>query len=95
MPLPVLGLVTLGQRVFAALLIGSFIKQIISVLFGLGVGVVTFTFVLPEFFDFLQNKFASLPTEIENIVGILQVDRAITIILSASAAKLTYNSITN
>lgn len=61
---------------------------IVRVLFGMGVGLGTYTVVLPELVSFLQQFLNSMPQGMIDMLGAMKVDVALTIIFSAYSAKL-------
>lgn len=81
MPLPLL----------APLVVSAIVAAGVQILLALGIGFVSYTVALPAFYAFLTSLFTGLPPEIFQIVGILRVDIAITMMLSALAAKLSYS----
>lgn len=70
-------------------LLGAFIAK---VLLAFGIGVTTYTVALPPLRSFIQSQFTSLPPEVLNMVGILRLDIAMTIILSAAIANVGYKT---
>lgn len=80
MALPALGPILLSVIVAAAF----------RILVALGIGFITLTVALPSFYSFISQYFNELPLDILNVVGVLRLDIAITMILSAAAARLAY-----
>lgn len=80
MPLPALGGILLGVIIAAAF----------RILLAIGIGFVAYTVALPSFYSFITGYFQQLPPDILNMVGILRVDIAITMVFSAAAARLAY-----
>lgn len=80
MPLPAL----------APILLGVIIAAVFRILLAIGMGFLTFTVAVPEVYNFIRQYFTMLPPEVLGIVGILRVDIAITILISAAAAKVIY-----
>lgn len=76
MPLPLAGI--LG---------GVLLTVALKILFALGIGFLTYTVALPSLSSFIQSYFTALPPEILQIVGILRIDMAMTMMLSALAAS--------
>lgn len=78
----------------AAVLIPALVGVIAAagfrILTALGLGFVTFNVAMPNLLNFIQSYFGQLPANILNVVGVLRLDIAITIILSAAAAKVIY-----
>lgn len=77
-------------------LVASLVPLAKMVLKALGVGVVSYVginLVLTEATDVIMVNMLGLPVEIQQILGLLKVDVAINIILSAIATKLTLNGI--
>jgi hypothetical protein len=66
------------------------------VLRGLGVGMVTYigiNLILTEASDIILSNFLGLPPEIQQMFGLLKVDIAVNIILSAITTKLTLSGV--
>lgn len=80
MALPALGPILLGVIVAAAF----------RILLALGIGFVSYTVALPAFYSFIAQYLAELPVDILNMIGILRLDIAMTMILSAAAARMAY-----
>lgn len=80
MPLPAL----------APILLGVILAAVFRLLLAVGIGFVAFTVGLPAFYAFIRDYFTTLPPDILQLVGILRVDQAITLILSAAAARVAY-----
>ncbi len=57
-------------------------------LLALGIGYTTYNFGLPAFMSFFQSAIGSVPAEIRAGIGLAKLDVAITIIVSAVAAKM-------
>ncbi|KQW13131.1 DUF2523 domain-containing protein [Pseudomonas sp. Root401] len=77
-------------------LVASLVPLAKMVLKALGVGVVSYVginLVLTEATDVIMVNILGLPVEIQQILGLLKVDVAINIILSAITTKLTLNGI--
>lgn len=77
-------------------LVASLVPLAKMVLKALGVGVVSYVginLVLTEATDVIMVNMLGLPVEIQQILGLLKVDVAINIILSAITTKLTLNGI--
>ena len=72
------------------LLLGAAVASVFRVLIGLGLGFLSFTVALPTFYSYLNSFFQTLPPEILQVIGLLRIDIAITLILSALAARLVY-----
>lgn len=72
------------------IIIGVLLSVAFRFLVAIGLGFLTFTVALPEFHQFIQQYFTQLPQDVINIIGVLRIDIAMTIILSAAAAKLIY-----
>lgn len=70
-------------------LLGSFLAK---VLLAFGIGITTYSVALPPLKSFIQSQFSQLPPEVLNMVGILRLDIAMTIILSAAVANITYKA---
>lgn len=70
-------------------LLGGFLAKI---LLAFGIGVTTYTVALPPLISFIQTKFSALPPDVLNMIGILRLDIAMTIILSAAVANVTYKA---
>lgn len=79
MPAPLLIPALLGA-------VGAFVGQ---ALLALGIGLVSYNFVMPEFIALIQQQTGQLPPEVSAILALTKVDVAITIILSAVAANLS------
>lgn len=54
----------------------------------LGIGMATYSYILPQVVDFIQTFLNSMPQEAINLLGALRVDIALTIVFSAYATKL-------
>lgn len=80
MPLPALGPILLVVLIAAAF----------RIIVAIGIGFVAYTVALPSFYSFIQGYFSTLPPDVFQMVGILRVDIAFTMLLSAAAAKLAY-----
>lgn len=74
----------------APILIGVVIAAVFRILLAVGLGFLTFTVALPQIYDFIRSYFTMLPPEVLGIVGILRMDIAITILISAAASKVIY-----
>lgn len=72
------------------ILIGVLLSVFFRFLVAIGLGVLSFTVLLPNLYSFITSYFNQLPPSVLGMVGILRLDIAITIILSAAAAKLIY-----
>lgn len=73
-----------------AILLVVIIAAVFRLLVALGIGFLTFTVAIPSFYSWIQGYFTSLPVEILNMVGILRIDIALTMLLSAAAARVIY-----
>lgn len=75
-------------------LIPILIAVLLSVAFrflvAIGLGFLTFSVALPQIYSFITSYFNQLPPSVLAMVGVLRLDIAITVILSAAAAKLIY-----
>lgn len=79
-----------------SVLITSVVPLVKLVLKALGIGVVSYVginLVLTEATDVIMVNILGLPVEVQQILGLLKVDVAINIVLSAIATKLTLNGI--
>lgn len=65
--------------------VGSFVAHI---LLALGIGLVSYNFVMPEFIALIQQQTNALPPDVYAVIALTKVDVAITIILSAVGANL-------
>lgn len=74
----------------AGILIGVIIAAVFRILLALGIGFVAFTVALPNMYTFIQGYFNGMPPDYLSIVGMLKIDIAITMILSAAAARMAY-----
>lgn len=74
----------------APILLAVIIAAVFRLLVALGIGFLTFTVALPSFYSWIQGFFSGLPIEILQVVGLLRVDIAITMLLSAAAARVIY-----
>lgn len=72
------------------ILIGVLLSVAFRFLVAIGLGFVTFTVALPELYSFIQQYFAQLPAEVVQTVGILRIDIAMTILISAAATRVIY-----
>jgi hypothetical protein len=72
------------------ILLTVLIGAVIRILLALGIGFISFTVALPSFYSYLTDFFSTLPPDVFAMAGILRVDQAITLILSALAARLAY-----
>lgn len=70
--------------------IGTIITRAMA---ALGIGYVTYTFAMPEFVSLISTQFVGLPPEVRGVIAMTKVDVAITIILSAVAARTTMRMI--
>lgn len=73
-----------------ALLVTAGLELVWKLLLSLGIGVTTYTVALPALKAFINSYFTGLPSNVLQMLGILRIDIAITIIISAAAANLTY-----
>lgn len=89
MPLPLIIPAGLGG-ILATAGTGAIIAAIVRIVFALGIGVATFTVALPSFYSLIQTYFTQLPTNVFAMAGTLQVDVAITMLVSAAAAKVLF-----
>ncbi|MDW5418877.1 DUF2523 domain-containing protein [Iodobacter sp. CM08] len=85
-----------------AALIGGLVSAAASfagrALIGLGVGVVTYTgfkIVLDKLQSDLISNFKSLPIEIMQVLGVLQVDTCVSILFSAYLGKLVVSGLSS
>lgn len=62
-------------------------RMVAQVLLFFGLETVTRKFVMPEIRGLIESKFGELPTTILQLAGLLKIDVAFTIILSAIAIK--------
>ena len=78
--------------------IGFALKPIVfRVLAFLGIGLIIFSggeILVASFADALTSQITALPPQVAQIFGILNVDKFVTIIISAYSAKLAYRSAT-
>lgn len=77
---------------FLSLFITSLVPLVKMVLKALGVGIVSYVginLVLTEATDVIMVNMLGLPIEVQQILGLLKLDVAINIILSAITTKLT------
>lgn len=66
--------------------VGSFLAQ---ALIALGIGLVSYNFVMPEIVALIQAQLSGVPPEVYAVLALTKFDVAITIILSAVAANLS------
>jgi hypothetical protein len=59
------------------------------VMIALGVGVTSYTFLLPEILSWIQGYFSSLDSSALALLGALNVDNAFNLIISAINAKFS------
>lgn len=59
----------------------------LQLLVGLGIGFLSYTVAMPALSGFIQDYFTALPPEILQILGLLKVDIAMSMMLSALAAN--------
>lgn len=83
MPLPALA---------GPLLIQILIAFAFKLLIAFGIGIATYTVAIPALIDTVSNAFSVIPLEFLQILGQMQVDKCITIIMSAYLSKLTYTT---
>jgi len=74
----------------AGILLSVIVTAAVRILLGIGIGVVSFTVALPALYSFITSYFSGIPTEIMQVLGMLQIDSSITLILSAVAARMAY-----
>lgn len=72
-----------------AIIVSAVGSVLLSLFVALGVGLVTYNFVLPSFFSLIQGYFSSLPGLILQTVGYFKLDIFITLVLSGASAGLT------
>jgi len=68
-----------------------------QVLIALGVGFVTFTGIsvaLTALHDFAAAQWGALPTAVLQVMGLVKVDQALNLIISAAAARFTLQGLT-
>lgn len=81
---------------FLSLLITSLVPLVKMVLKALGVGIVSYVginLVLTEATDVIMVNMLGLPIEVQQILGLLKLDVAVNIILSAITTKLTLSGL--
>lgn len=81
---------------FLSLLITSLVPLVKMVLKALGVGIVSYVginLVLTEATDVIMVNILGLPIEVQQILGLLKLDVAVNIILSAITTKLTLSGL--
>lgn len=81
---------------FISVLVTALIPLVKMVLKALGVGIVSYVginLVLTEATDVIMVNILGLPLEVQQILGLLKLDVAVNIILSAITTKLTLNGI--
>lgn len=81
---------------FISVLVTALIPLVKMVLKALGVGIVSYVginLVLSEATDVIMVNILGLPVEVQQILGLLKLDVAVNIILSAITTKLTLNGI--
>jgi len=81
---------------FISVLVTALIPLVKMVLKALGVGIVSYVginLVLTEATDVIMVNILGLPVEVQQILGLLKLDVAVNIILSAITTKLTLNGI--
>lgn len=81
---------------FISVLVTALIPLVKMVLKALGVGIVSYVginLVLSEATDVIMLNILGLPVEVQQILGLLKLDVAVNIILSAITTKLTLNGI--
>ncbi|WP_345956902.1 DUF2523 domain-containing protein (plasmid) [Pseudomonas fulva] len=84
------------QFAFVSMLVTALIPLVKMVLKSLGVGIVSYVginLVLTEATDVIMVNILGLPIEVQQILGLLKVDVAVNIILSAITTKLTLSGI--
>lgn len=64
----------------------------VRLLIALGIGVTTYTVALPSLKSFIQSHFNSLPPSVLQMVGVLRLDIAIVMILSAAVVNIGYKT---
>lgn len=64
----------------------------VRLLLALGIGVTTYTVALPVLKDFILSHFNSLPPSVLQMVGVLRLDIAIVMILSAAVVNIGYKT---
>lgn len=72
------------------ILIGVLLSVAFRFLVAIGLGFLTFNVALPEIYSFIQSYFAQMPAEVVNMIGVLRLDIAMTLVLSAAATKAVY-----
>lgn len=83
-----------------ALLVGlsSVLSSVLfQVLFALGVGFVSFTgisLVLSQLHAFAATQWSALPATVLQVMGLLRVDQALNLIISAAAVRFTLQGMT-
>jgi hypothetical protein len=89
MPIPVLA----GAAAVAAIIVPLVVKVLVAI----GVGFATYTGVsaaLGAARTYLEARFADLPVEVLALLGIMNVDKFVTMILSAYAVRLVLMGLT-
>lgn len=83
-----------------ALLVGfaSVVSSVaFQVLIALGIGFVTFTGIsvgLTSLHDFAVSQWTALPVAVLQVLGLVKVDQALNLIISAAAARFTLQGLT-
>lgn len=74
------------------LLIQILIAFAFKILIAFGIGIATYTVAIPALIDTVSSSFSVIPIEFLQILGTMNVDKCITIIMSAYLSKLTYTT---
>lgn len=80
-----------------AFLFGTNLRAIVfRVLALLGIGLITFTggdLLIEQLFSVVESQFDALPPQIEQVIGLMQLDRFVTIVLSAYGVRFALTSV--
>jgi len=63
---------------------------IYRIITAIGIGVVSYTVVLPNFYSYISGLFSDLPLMFFQMAGLMRIDICVTLVLSAYAARMTY-----
>ena len=64
----------------------------VRAIIAIGVGFVTYSFVIPPIKSYIIAQFSGMPTDVLNVFAVCKVDVLITMVLSAVAAKFTVSA---
>lgn len=79
----------------AILAYGAITAAVFRIISAIGIGLVAYNVVLPNFYSYIRSLFSELPDTYFQMAGLMRIDVCVTMVLSAYAARMGYKTFLN